>query len=120
MTRPLSRTHPELADVDLSPTIDPISTAGAETAAGTPFELHNWLYQTKTPMIIVYEGQDAAGKGGNIKRVTEGLDPRGYAVNPVAAPTRRTLPPISLALLVTLPKDGHIAIYDRAGTAGYG
>jgi AMP-polyphosphate phosphotransferase len=37
-------------------------------------------------MITVYEGWDAGGKGGNIKRVTEKLDPRGYEVFPIAAP----------------------------------
>ena len=45
------------------------------------------LYVQKRPMVIVYEGWDAGGKGGNIKRVTEKLDPRGYEVYPIAAPT---------------------------------
>jgi AMP-polyphosphate phosphotransferase len=45
------------------------------------------LYIQKRPLIIVYEGWDAGGKGGNIKRVTEKLDPRGYEVYPIAAPT---------------------------------
>ncbi len=44
------------------------------------------LYVQKRPLIIVYEGWDAGGKGGNIKRVTEKLDPRGYEVYPIAAP----------------------------------
>ncbi len=44
------------------------------------------LYMQKRPMVIVYEGWDAGGKGGNIKRVTEKLDPRGYEVYPIAAP----------------------------------
>lgn len=44
------------------------------------------LYVQKRPLIIVYEGWDAGGKGGNIKRVTEKLDPRGYEVFPIAAP----------------------------------
>ena len=44
------------------------------------------LYEQKRPMILVYEGWDAGGKGGNIKRVTEKLDPRGYEVYPIAAP----------------------------------
>jgi polyphosphate kinase 2 (PPK2 family) len=37
-------------------------------------------------LVIVYEGWDAGGKGGNIKRITEKLDPRGYEVFPIAAP----------------------------------
>ncbi len=53
-------------------------------------QLHNLgyqLYVKKRSLIIVYEGWDAAGKGGNIKRVTERLDPRGYEVFPIAAPS---------------------------------
>jgi len=45
------------------------------------------LYLKKRLLILVYEGWDAAGKGGNIKRITERLDPRGYEVFPIAAPT---------------------------------
>ncbi len=44
------------------------------------------LYVQKRPLVIVYEGWDAGGKGGNIKRITEKLDPRGYQVYPIAAP----------------------------------
>jgi len=49
-------------------------------------ELHNRLYRKKVPVVILYEGWDAAGKGGNIKRVTSALDPRGYEVHPIASP----------------------------------
>ena len=49
-------------------------------------ELTYQLYVQKRTMVVVYEGWDAAGKGGNIKRVTERLDPRGYEVFSVAAP----------------------------------
>ncbi len=49
-------------------------------------ELHNRLYRKRVPVVICYEGWDAAGKGGNIKRITEALDPRGYEVHPIASP----------------------------------
>lgn len=49
-------------------------------------ELAYGLYLAKRTLVVVYEGWDAAGKGGNIKRVTERLDPRGYEVFPIAAP----------------------------------
>jgi polyphosphate kinase 2 (PPK2 family) len=49
-------------------------------------ELAFQLYQHKRTLAIVYEGWDAGGKGGNIKRVTEKLDPRGYEVFAIAAP----------------------------------
>jgi len=44
------------------------------------------LYVSKRPLVLVFEGWDAAGKGGAIKRVTEKLDPRGYEVYSIAAP----------------------------------
>ncbi|MBN1402362.1 MAG: hypothetical protein JXA74_16090 [Anaerolineae bacterium] len=49
-------------------------------------ELAYQLYLRKRTLVVVYEGWDAAGKGGNIKRVTERLDPRGYEVFSIAAP----------------------------------
>ena len=44
------------------------------------------LYLSKRNLIVVFEGWDAAGKGGAIKRITERLYPRGYEVFPIAAP----------------------------------
>lgn len=58
-------------------------------------ELHNSIYHKKIPVIIAYEGWDAAGKGGNIKRVTEALDSRGYEVFPIASPLPYENPDIS-------------------------
>lgn len=49
-------------------------------------ELAFQLYAQKRTLVVVYEGSDAGGKGGNIKRVTERLDPRGYEVHSIAAP----------------------------------
>ncbi len=45
------------------------------------------MYPARVPLKIVYEGDDAAGKGGNIKRVAQAIDARGYTVFPSAAPT---------------------------------
>lgn len=79
------------------------------------FELHNKLYQKKRPLIIVFEGWDAAGKGGAIKRLTSGLDPRGFEVVPVAAPTKTELSyQYMWRFWNSLPKSGHIGIYDRS------
>jgi polyphosphate kinase 2 (PPK2 family) len=50
-------------------------------------ELAFQLYSRKRSLVVVYEGWDAAGKGGNIRRVTERLDPRGYEVLSIAAPS---------------------------------
>lgn len=49
-------------------------------------ELHSELYRLRIPVVIGFEGWDAGGKGGAIKRLTSNLDPRGYRVNPTAAP----------------------------------
>ncbi len=76
--------------------------------------LHNKLYRKKIPVIIAYEGWDAAGKGGNIKRVAAALDPRGYEVFPIASPTPEEKNRHFLWRFYTrLPKTGHVAIYDR-------
>ena len=77
--------------------------------------LHNRLYRKKVPVVILYEGWDAAGKGGNIKRLAGALDPRGYEVVPIASPT----PPEKSRHYLwrfwsRLPKTGHITIFDRS------
>ncbi len=78
-------------------------------------QLHNVLYREKIPLIIVYEGWDAAGKGGNIKRLAAALDPRGAEVHPIAAPEPRELARHYLwRFWIRLPKTGHVAIFDRS------
>ena len=77
--------------------------------------LHYRLYRKKIPVVIVYEGWDAAGKGGNIKRIAEALDPRGYEVHPIASPEPHEKARHYLWRFWTrLPKTGHIAIFDRS------
>jgi AMP-polyphosphate phosphotransferase len=78
-------------------------------------ELGYQVYQQKRPVIIAFEGWDAAGKGGAIKRITEKLDPRGYVVYPISAPqgedkTRHYL----YRFWRRLPEPGQIAIFDRS------
>lgn len=76
--------------------------------------LHNELYRKKIPVIIAYEGWDAAGKGGNIKRITGALDPRGYEVHPIASPEPHEKARHYLwRFWNRLPKTGHVAIFDR-------
>ncbi len=77
-------------------------------------ELHNQIYRWKIPVILAYEGWDAAGKGGNIKRIAGALDPRGYQVIPIAAPKPYELSRHYLwRFWEHLPKRGHIVIFDR-------
>ena len=73
------------------------------------------VYKQQRPVILVYEGWDAGGKGGNIRRVTERLDPRGYVVHAIAAPqgddaSRHYL----YRFWRRLPETGQIAIFDRS------
>lgn len=73
------------------------------------------LYQQQRPMIIVYEGWDAAGKGGNIKRVTDAIDPRGYTVYQIAAPKGQEASHHYLwRFWRRIPAMGEIAIFDRS------
>ncbi|MCQ2522369.1 MAG: polyphosphate:AMP phosphotransferase [Lachnospiraceae bacterium] len=77
-------------------------------------KLHNKLYRKRIPLIVAYEGWDAAGKGGNIKRVASALDARGYEVLPIASPSPEEKARHFLYRFYTrLPKSGHIAIFDR-------
>ncbi len=78
-------------------------------------ELGFEIYRRKIPVVIAYEGWDAAGKGGNIKRLTEKLDPRGYEVIPVSAPNEYEMGHHYLwRFWKEMPKTGHIAIFDRS------
>jgi polyphosphate kinase 2 (PPK2 family) len=64
---------------------------------------------------IVFEGWDAAGKGGAIKRLTAKMDPRGYVVWPIAAPTGDDKEHHYLyRFWRRLPEAGQIAIFDRS------
>ncbi|MCL2045237.1 MAG: phosphate--AMP phosphotransferase [Oscillospiraceae bacterium] len=73
------------------------------------------LYSKRRPVVIAYEGWDAAGKGGNIRRLTEYLDPRGYEVVPISAPTQSELSQHYLwRFWKAMPKDGHFTIFDRS------
>lgn len=79
------------------------------------FDLQHRLYTARIPAVVVYEGWDAAGKGGNIKRLAAGLDPRGYEVVPVGAPTaEEKARPYLWRFWRNIPKAGHIAIFDRS------
>src|ERR1039458_1227142 len=78
-------------------------------------ELGYQIYLRKRPVVIAFEGWDAGGKGGAIKRITEKLDPRGYVVYPIAAPqgedkTRHYL----YRFWRRLPERGQIAIFGRS------
>jgi polyphosphate kinase 2 (PPK2 family) len=73
------------------------------------------LYIKRTAVVIVFEGFDAAGKGGAIKRLTQRLDPRGYEVIPIKASNELEISHNYMWRFYNkLPKDGHICIFDRS------
>jgi len=73
------------------------------------------VYQKKLTVIIVFEGMDAAGKGGAIKRLTVNMDPRGYVVWPISAPQGDDMEKHYLyRFWRRLPEQGQIAIFDRS------
>lgn len=78
-------------------------------------ELELKMYLARVPLMILYEGDDAAGKGGNIKRVAQAIDPRAYTIFPSPAPTKVELAhPHLWRYWTRLPRAGHVGIYDRS------
>lgn len=67
------------------------------------------------PVVLVFEGQDAAGKGGTIRRITHALDARQFRAIPISAPTDEELAhPYLWRFWRDLPRPGNIAIFDRS------
>ena len=106
---------PKLSEVDLSPAIEEEEyKKELKKLQKRLSELHNVIYRKKIPVILCYEGWDAAGKGGNIRRVAYPLDPRGFDVHPIASPEPHELNRQYLWRFWTrLPRTGHICIFDR-------
>ncbi len=77
-------------------------------------KLHGELYRRRIPVVLGFEGWDAGGKGGAIKRLTERMDPRGYVVHPTASPNDIERAHHYLWRFWTdMPKAGHVTIFDR-------
>ncbi|KIH76028.1 polyphosphate:AMP phosphotransferase [Geoalkalibacter ferrihydriticus] len=79
----------------------------------------NLLLRKKTfaqrSLILVFEGIDAAGKGGSIRRVTAALDPRWYHIIPIAAPSdEERAQPYLWRFWRHLPRHGRVMIFDRS------
>lgn len=69
----------------------------------------------KLSVVIAFEGNDAAGKGGAIRRITQALDARQYRVIPIAAPTdEESAQPYLWRFWRYLPRRGRFAIFDRS------
>ena len=78
-------------------------------------KLQNWVKDTGQRIVIVFEGRDAAGKGGTIKRFTEHLNPRGARVVALEKPTERERTQWYFQRYVAhLPAAGEIVLFDRS------
>src|ERR1700728_4062896 len=78
-------------------------------------KLQNWVKATGGRLVIVFEGRDAAGKGGTIKRFTEHLNPRGAQVVALTKPSERERTQWYLQRYVPhLPAAGEIVMFDRS------
>ena len=78
-------------------------------------KLQNWVKDTGQRVVIVFEGRDAAGKGGTIKRFTEHLNPRGARIVALEKPTERERTQWYFQRYVThLPSAAEIVMFDRS------
>ena len=105
-----------LDEVDLSLTL-PKRAAKQAIAAQMDrlYELQRAVFDRKLPVIILFEGWDAAGKGTVIRALTERLDPRGFKVLSTQAPrTHEQQKPWLWRFWMEIPRRGQIAIFDRS------
>ncbi len=78
-------------------------------------KLQNWVKSVGERIVIVFEGRDAAGKGGTIKRFTEHLNPRGATVVALVKPSQRERTQWYFQRYVPhLPAAGEIVMFDRS------
>ena len=77
--------------------------------------LQAWVIKTGARIVVVFEGRDAAGKGGMIRRITERLSPRVFRVVALPVPTDRQKTQIYMQRYVEqLPAAGEVVIFDRS------
>ena len=78
-------------------------------------KLQNWVKDTGQRVVILFEGRDAAGKGGTIKRFTEHLNPRGTSVVALEKPNERERGEWYFQRYIThLPSSGEFVLFDRS------
>lgn len=78
-------------------------------------KLQNWIEATGQRLVVLFEGRDAAGKGGAIRRVTENLNPRGARVVALDKPTEQERSQWYFQRYVAhLPTAGEIVLFDRS------
>lgn len=105
---------PPLASIDLSKRLNASYDALLDDLKKRLAKLQVRLYRKGIPMIVGFEGWDAAGKGGAIHRLASALDARGYTVAPISAPTPTEASHHYMwRFWNALPPKGQITIFDR-------
>ena len=106
----------KLEDLDLSLELDKkLYKKKLKVLQYEMLNVQQFLFNNKIGLILVFEGMDAAGKGGAIKRLTERIDPRGYVVHPISAPQPHELRYNYMhRFWRKLPQHGQMAIFDRS------
>jgi polyphosphate kinase len=78
-------------------------------------KLQHWIVHAGERVVLIFEGRDAAGKGGTIKRIVEPLNPRGATVVALGTPTDRERTQWYFQRYVAhLPAAGEIVLFDRS------
>jgi polyphosphate kinase 2 len=78
-------------------------------------KFEEWVRQRGLKVVVIFEGRDAAGKGGAIKRITESMNPRHCRVVALGVPTEREKTQWYFQRYVThLPSAGEIVLFDRS------
>jgi len=78
-------------------------------------KMQNWVKESGERIVILFEGRDAAGKGGTIKRIMEHLNPRGAHVVALEKPSEREKNQWYFQRYIThLPANGEIVLFDRS------
>jgi len=86
-----------------------------EKLQGELVKLQFWVRKTGAKVIIVFEGRDAAGKGGVIKRITERVSPRVFKVVALPAPTEREKTQLYVQRYMNhFPAAGEVVLFDRS------
>jgi polyphosphate:AMP phosphotransferase len=116
---------PPVAAVDDRNVLSALSLERSLAGKKYELELAKWQGQlaelarhrafARRSLVLVFEGMDAAGKGGAIRRLTAALDPRQFQVVPIAAPTEdERAHPYLWRFWRQLPRWGHVTIFDRS------
>ena len=110
-----------------APSLDRLPDTGIELASKKAYRnrlrrlqvqllnIQQALFRSGGRAVLVFEGSDASGKGGTIRRITELMDPRGYRVHPVGQPNPEEQGRHYLwRFFRHLPPPGRVAIFDRS------